>query len=216
MNRPCKVISLISLAAFALSLEGADLSKYRNFQLGMPFADVATAISQPSVKVIATRPERLKELDWQVGWLPESAKPAGVPFVSMAFAFYNGALYQIRVSYDRRQTEGLTDNDMVESISSLYGRPSRTSGPSNPDAIALWEDARSRISLIRLPYYAGFGLILSSQATLVLAEQARLASARMDQIEAPMAEAALQAKRLADAQLANEKARSVNKPGFRP
>ncbi len=32
---------LLSLAAFALSVQGADLSKYRDFQLGMPLAEVA-------------------------------------------------------------------------------------------------------------------------------------------------------------------------------
>ena len=218
MKLSLTLVGLSSLAAFALSIQGADLSKYRDFQLGMPLADIArqSGVAVSGVKVISGRPERIEELSWQIGWTPPSSDAARVPFRSIVFAFYNNALYRISVSYDRDRTRGLTESDMVESVSSVYGSAGPMSEAKGPDTIAQWEDAQSLLSLVRLPYYAGFGLIVSSKATLALAERAILESARMDQIDAPQIEAALRAKRLADAQLADEKARSANKSGFRP
>jgi len=209
---------LLSLAAFALSVQAADLSKYRDFQLGMPLAEVAkrAGLAESAGKVISSQFERIEELDWRIGWTPPSSGATSVPLSSIVFAFYNNALYQISVSYDGDRTRGLTEGDLVESLSSIYGNATLMSDAKSPNTIAQWEDAQSLLSLVRLPYYAGFGLVMSSKATKALAEQAILESARMDRIDAPRIEAALQAKRLADAQLADEKARLVNKPGFRP
>ena len=48
------------------------------------------------------------------------------------FSFYDDQLYQVVVSYDRERMEGLTDADVVESLSATYGVPllagARTSG----------------------------------------------------------------------------------------
>src|ERR1700758_3438398 len=123
------LVGLSSLAAFALSIQGADLSKYRDFQLGMPLADVAkqSGAAASGVNVVSSRPERIEELSWGLGWTPPSSDSARLPFSNIVFAFYNNALYQISVHYDRDQTRGLTESDMVESISSVYGTPTPVS-----------------------------------------------------------------------------------------
>jgi hypothetical protein len=210
--------ALWSVAAFALSIQAADPSKYRDFQLGMPLADVAkdSGRAQSTVKVISSRPERITEPDWRIGWTPSSSDTARVPFSGIVFAFYNNALYYISVSYDRDQTRGLTDGDIVESISSIYGSAAPVSGTKTPDTIAQRKNVDALLNPVRLPCSAGFGFGVSSKATLALAEPAILESARIDRIEAPRIEAAFQAQRLADAQLDDEKSRLVNKPGFRP
>src|ERR1051326_1938229 len=121
MNLTLTLAGLLSLAASAPCIQGADLSKYRNFQLGMPLADVAkeSFAAKSDVKLISSRPERVEEMTWRVGWTPPSSDVARVPFSSVVFAFYNNSLYRISVSYDRDRTRGLTDGDMVESISNV-------------------------------------------------------------------------------------------------
>jgi hypothetical protein len=39
------------------------------------------------------------------------------------FAFYNDALYQAVVSYDRDRTEGLSNSDIIGSLTAVYGEP---------------------------------------------------------------------------------------------
>jgi hypothetical protein len=80
-------------------------------------------------------------------------KHAGRSGGGISFTFYNDALYQVIVHYDRDRTEGLTNSDIVESLSAAYGVPTlasvktRTSPPAEavPNSIVLarWENAES-------------------------------------------------------------------------
>lgn len=57
------------------------------------------------------------------------------PVREIVFTFYNDALYQVLVTYDRDRTEGLTNRDIIDSISAVYGMPglaSARSGASRP------------------------------------------------------------------------------------
>jgi hypothetical protein len=221
-------VLLFSSVAFSASvLAGADLSTYRNFHLGMTLADVARQANLPmsSSQLISSRPERIEQLDWHVNWAPSGAAQSN-PFSQVLFRFYNGELYEIAVTYDQDQTRGLTEADMIEAISSVYG-PAVTSTSAEVafnsggagrilKASACWEDAQTQISLVHLPYGTNFGLVISSRANEALAEKAITESERLDQVEAPQREIALRARQLADTQAADEKARALNKPGFRP
>lgn len=39
----------------------------------------------------------------------------------IAFGFYNDQRFRLIIDYGRDQTEGMTDADMVEAISTMYG-----------------------------------------------------------------------------------------------
>lgn len=222
---PVLLFAPVALSASLLS--GADLGAYRNFHLGMTVAEVAKQANLPASpsRLISSRPQRVEELDWHVNWAPLRAAQSN-PFSEVLFRFYNGELFEIAVTYDRDQTRGLTDADMIEAISSVYGAaansvPAEVSSNSGGEgsilkAIACWEDARSRISLVHLPYGTNFGIVISSRANKALAEAAIVESKRLDQMEAPQREVALRARQLAEARAADEKARTLNKPGFRP
>ena len=108
--------------------------------------------------------------------------------------FYNNELFQIAVTYDRDQTGGLTDDDMVEAISGVYGsatRPVAAETTFDPGfsksvrVIARWKDAQYGLNLVQLPYEAGFGVVLSSTSNESMAEAAILESERLDRAEAP-------------------------------
>lgn len=228
MNLRISVLLVSSVALFASVPVGADLATYRNFRLGMTLADVIKQANIPSSsapQLISTRPERIEELDWHVNWAPPAAAQSN-PFTEVLFRFYNGELFEMAITYDGDQTRGLTEADMIEAISSIYGPTAKpvasdvsfNSGGARRilKAIACWEDARTQLSLVHLPYGTSFGLVISSRANQALAETAIVESERLDQVEAPQRELASRARQLADAHAADEKARTLNKPGFRP
>jgi len=228
MNLRMSVPLFFSVALSVSTLTGADLAAYRNFHLGMSFADVAkqaNLAASAEAQLISSRPERIEELDWHVNWAVPGAAQSN-PFSEVLFRFYNGELFEMAVTYDGDRTRGLTEGDMIEAISSVYGlaaRPVALEVSFNfggarriVKAIACWEDARSQISLVHLPYGTDFGMMISSRANEALAEKAIVESERLDQVEAPQRELALRARQLAETQAAEEKARALNQPGFRP
>jgi hypothetical protein len=116
---------------------------------------------------------------------------------------------------------------MIDAISGVYGQPAETiaagmnfiSSGRNGSAvkvIAGWEDERSQVSLVHLPYGTGFGMVISSRNNRALADEALAESDRLDRAEEPQRALALQARQLAEAQASDEAARAQNKPGFRP
>ena len=119
-----------SLLAFSLPADPVsapltdtpDLSTYREFRFGMDRLAVAKqAEMQPSgARVIHQRPAVIQELEWRpqrfLAYSPEADSVQEV-----LFSFYNGELFRMVVNYDQIRTEGLTDEDMVEAISSSTG-----------------------------------------------------------------------------------------------
>jgi hypothetical protein len=215
----------VVLALSASLLPAAELSQYRAFHLGMPLADVAKAagIESPDAKRIISRPQRIEELDWRATRASSEARADSVR--EILFSFYNGALFEMMVTYDREQTGGLTDADMVEAISGVYGVEAKStatsmtfnSGYTNTvRVIGQWADGRDLLSLVGFSYGGGFGAIVTDTGNQTLARQAIAESERLDRVEAPQRELDLHAKQVADAQAGNEKSRLLNKPGFRP
>ena len=228
MNFRPVVFVLSSVLASTLLLHGADSvtrnppSGYRTFQLGSSIAEVAKqpGITSPEAKVISTRPERVEELNWR-------ASPSSTPdsVEKILLRFYNGALFEITISYNPSRTGGLTDADLTEALGAIYGPGSApvakeiafNSGYSSTvRTITEWDNSQSSMTLVGLPYGGGFGLVVSSTRDEALAQRALLESARLDRVEAPQKELDLRAKQVADAEARDEKSRLVNKPEFRP
>src|SRR5258708_24761910 len=114
----CFVVLLLS----APLLRAQDLSKYRHFTLGMSLTKVLERTGQKmaDVKLIHGRPALVQEVNW---WPPNLPGPSyqSDAVEQILFSFYNGELYKISVTYDQTSTEGLTEEDMVKSISAKYG-----------------------------------------------------------------------------------------------
>jgi hypothetical protein len=226
MNLRPAVVIVLSLVASASLLLASDLSRYREFHLGMPLADVArqTGMESSEAKLISGRPERIEELDWRTNRsASENARPESVR--EIRFSFYKGGLFEMMVAYDRDQTSGLTDKDMTEALSTVYGpgsvpvttKMAFNSGYSTTvRVIAQWSDAENLLSLVGFPDGGGYGAVVSSQSNLALAHQAIAESERLDRVEAPQKALDLKARQVADAEARDEKSRSLNKPGFRP
>lgn len=217
--------AFVTLGLVSAATSAGDLSRYRNFQLGSDLAAVAkqagTAISD--AKVIHRRPALIQEIQWRphaLGLSPrtESAK-------DVILTFIDGKLFQITVKYDRYDTEGLTTEDMVEAISATYGTATKpvakASSKQRPygeqeELLAQWQDSLFRFDLIRSSYGPSFRLVGVLKQLEAPAEAAILKAVRLDEQEAPEREAARMASEEKAAGVKLDKARTENKPKFRP
>src|SRR5437773_1113458 len=118
-------ILAMSLAGVVISSSGIsaqDLSRYREFQLGMSLVAVAQQAGiTAEARLLHQRPEVIQELMWQAPWSLLSSPP-GDSVTRVLLSFYNDQLFRIVVNYDRERTEGLTVDDMVAALSVTYGR----------------------------------------------------------------------------------------------
>src|SRR3989441_10136166 len=116
------ILCLVVLLLAAPLLRAQDLSKYRHFTLGMSLTKVLERTGQKmtDVKLIHGRPALVQEVNWWPPNLPGTSYQSDT-VEQILFSFYNGELYKISVTYDRSSTEGLTAEDMVNSISAKYG-----------------------------------------------------------------------------------------------
>lgn len=203
------VTFLVMILLPAPLIYGQDLSKYRNFSLGMSLARVSKQIGTNSngPSLIHERPAVIQELTSVSLSSSLRSSDQSDPAPQMIFGFYNGDLYRIEVSYDQRATDGLTAEDMVRAVSALYGTatrpaaeinaPMKTSDGSKQKVIARWEDSQNSVSLFHSSTLDYFGLVVLSKRVDADAEAAIIESAKLDKEEAPQKEADRQ-KRAAD------------------
>jgi hypothetical protein len=218
--------SLLCAALFSSLGTAQDLSKYRNFQFGMSLESVAKEINMKAsaARVSHQRPAMIQTLQWdQFGYSDLPGKDRSLR--SIRFDFYNGELSKMVVTYDPIGTEGLTTDDMIEAISAIYGaatKPERTIAVSsavyedNQKVLACWEDAQYSYNLFRAAYGNAFGLVAFSKKLDIVASDSSRESDRLDKLEAPARELAQQVKQEEDKRVAQEKARLISKPKFRP
>jgi hypothetical protein len=204
----------------------ADFSSYRGFKFGMtlPAAAKQAGINPSDARLVHQRPVVIQELDWlpHSSLLVEQAKNDTVK--DGLLSFYNGELFQIIVSYDRYKVEGMTAEDMVDSISLTYGAATRpkvqiayhTNYAEVAQVLARWEDSEYSYNLVQTGNRASFAMIMSSKRLNSLAQAANAEAVRLDALEAPQRALDLQKKLEADGQSELDKARATNKPNFRP
>jgi len=217
------ILCLVILLLVAPLLRAQDLSKYRHFTLGMNLTNLLERTEQKltDVKTIHGRPALIQELTW---WPPNvpgtSIRSDGVE--QILFSFYNSELYKISVTYDRSSTEGLTEADMVKSVSVKYGPAtivapevdSATDGRYNSkqQPVASWEDAQYSFSLVRSSYNDVLGLVAFSKPANAQAELASAEAVKLDEQEGPKRETERQKKQVDDLEVARQK----NQKSFRP
>jgi hypothetical protein len=218
--------SILSLGAFLLMapvLRAQDFSKYRGFSLGASVATVLKLSDQKlvDVKTVHARPMLIQELTW---WSPNSPGPSSRldSVEQILFSFCNGELYKIAVTYDHSATEGLTAEDMVQSISMKYGPP--TTVESKVDSVmnepydtkqkpaASWEDSQFSFNLVRSSFNHRFGLLIYSKGVNAEADHASAEAVKLEEQERPQKEANQRKKEADDLEVTREK----NQKSFRP
>jgi hypothetical protein len=217
------VLCFVVLLLTAPMLRAQDLSKYRNFSLGINLPAVLKHTNQRSVDVKATHDGSL--LFQELTWRPANA--VGVSSRSetvdeLVFSFYKGELYKMVVTYERASTEGLTADDMVKSISAKYGPPTSialeidSAGKEQYELrqkpVASWEDSQYSFNLVRSSFSNAFQLVIYTKRVNADADAALAQVVKADELEAPQKAIERQNKE-ADA---TELARQKNQKSFRP
>ena len=217
------ILCFVVLLLAAPLLHAQDLSKYRHFTLGMSLTGVLERTDQKmaDVKVIHSRPALIQEMTWWPRNVPgTSLRSEGIK--EILFSFYNGGLYKISVTYDSRSTEGLTEQDMVKSISAKYG-PATIVAPeidsttnagyeTNQTPVASWEDEQYSVNLVRSSFSDVLGLVVFSKQANAQAELASAEAVKLDEQEGPKREAERQKKQTDDMEVARQK----NQKSFHP
>jgi hypothetical protein len=221
---------VLAVAALILSGDVAsaqDFSRYREYALGGTLESVvATSGARATdAKTIHERPAKIQELEWRAPYVRSGSELAD-PVGEIAFMFLDDALYQVVVSYDRDRTDGLTNNDIVATLTTAYGEPVLRSArvqatrpaAAHPDTIvvAQWETAAASLTLVRGTYAPEFQLILISKPMSIRARNATREAIKLDAAEAPRRESDQRKKESADASATREKTRATNKAAFRP
>jgi hypothetical protein len=226
MNSTRTLVVAVSLVLGGQMASAQEIFRYRVYALesSLDSVIVASGARAADAKKLYERPATIQELQWRAPYAL-SGDTLADPVREIAFTFYNDALYQVIVSYDHARTEGLTNNDIIESISAAYGLPAlatartRTSPPVDafPDSmvIARWETAESLVTLIRGSSTPEFQLILISKPLSTRARSAIREAVRLDAIEAPRQESEQRRKEAGDASAARDQTRVTNKAAFR-
>lgn len=222
------IASIVAIVLGAPLLIAQALLKYRGYALGSSIGSVVkiSGSHQSDSRTLHERPAKIQELVWRLPY-PGSTIAKADPVRDVLFSFYNDQLYRIVITYDRDRTEGLTDDDVVQSLSGAYGTPLLpyvkrafsalpTGAPGETVVVAQWEDAASLLTLTRGVYWPQFQLVLISKRLDRLALVAIKEALRLDKQEAPQRELDQRSRKAAQAAVVSEKARIANKAAFRP
>ena len=188
-------LCLIVMLFMPLLLHAQDLSKYRGFFFGMSPAAVLkqTDMKMADVKTLHSQPALIQELTWWLPMLPGNSYQAD-SVREILFTFCNGQLYRMSATYDRSAIEGLTAEDLMQSIAAKYGPP------IDP------------VTEIDLSTGQRFTLIMYSLQTNAAADEAIAKAIKLEEQQGPQKEADRQKKEADELALARLK----NLQSFRP
>lgn len=200
---------------------------YRDFTLRDSTAKVI-ATSESAARDLRTlheRPNLVQELAWRPSFLGRAA-PERDAVLGIVFSFLDDQLFRIAVTYDPSRTEGLTRQDLIDSLSAVYGPRSALPAQARPrpifdsvdtaSPIAHWRSGDTVVTLNEMTYRGGYGLVVTSTALAASARTAQAAAETLAAREAPAREAA-RAKAAGDAaRAAADKTRTTNKGAFKP
>ena len=203
----------------------ADFSSYRGFQFGMSVSAAAkqAGMNASEATVVHQRPALIQQLDWRPRWPMQADQGQADPVEDGLLSFYNRELFRIVVTYDRYRMEGMSAEDVVDAISRTYGNATKTTAEvayhsdygEAATVMARWEDPEYSYNLVQSGNRASFAMVLYSKRAEAVAQAAIVEAVRLEKLEAPQREIDKQKQR-DDDRLALEKARSANKPNFRP
>jgi hypothetical protein len=227
MNATRVLLIAVGFIVSAQSLAAQDTSRYRDYVLDSSLASIigATGADAGDVRVVHERPARIEELHWRPPIVGYGDGPVD-PVRQVVFMFCDGALYQVLVDYDRFRTAGLSQTDLVDALSTVYGGPvptkarTRTTPPagarSDSLVVARWESAESLVTLLRDAYMQEFQLVVASKESGTRALEASREAIRLDALEAPRRDADQRIKDAADERARQNKTRDANRAAFRP
>jgi hypothetical protein len=230
MTTLCRVALIVALGASMPAL-AQEQGQYREFQLGASVAAISalTDTRVADVTLLHERPALMQELKWitssfgTAGRSPSRGK--GVQQVT--FSFYENQLYRMMVDYERSQTKGMTDRDMIDAIATMYGPPSSskisdeaTDARGNESVasrlVARWNGPGYAVAVSRWAYGGAWRLVVEATPLAALARTADVQAALLDVQEGPQREAERSRRAQQGKNDSEAAAREANKATFQP
>jgi len=230
-NARSAVVSACALTLCVSHVAGAqDLSRYRDVAFGSSVSAVVaiTNTNASAVKVIHQRPALIQELAWRPQYATGRSAERIEAAKEVTFRFHDDRVFRITVVYDARLVEGLTNADLIDAVSAVYGAATLTAAASKGPAVAppgmlngstalaRWQSADYEFTLMREVYPATFRLIGVSRQLEAVARAAETEAARLDTAEAPRRQAEQAVAEAERKRAAEDKTRTTNKGEFRP
>lgn len=230
MSKISALVILLVLAIIGTALAplhaSAVLSRYRDVALGDSVSAVVEQLrgAQSDVKVLYEQPSLVQELTWRPQRFVSGAAATPDPLGELVLTFHQGRLARMVATYERDKTQGLTDEDLLELLSKVYGLSILESTPlSGPlgrafprRAIAGWADLDTLVVLWREEYPGRIGLTITSTAADVALQETIVEGKRLETEDAPKRELARQAAAAAAIKSRDAQIRLDNKAKFRP
>jgi len=227
MSRVLLSVALLA-TAFAFPVASAEpvFSHYRGVTLGDSVEAVVGHLNatEADVKVVHARPTLVQQISWRPRRLISGTNSEPDPMAEMVLTFHLGRLARIAVIYERERTQGLTDADLNEALSGVYGTsmlPSTTMGttialPAELQAVGRWGDSETQVLLWRETYPERVRLTITAIEADRAMQEAILDGVRLNTSEAPARDLALRAAEAAALRTRDENVRRQNKATFKP
>jgi hypothetical protein len=225
-----RVLTVASAAALAVQMVSAApvYSRYRGVSLGDTVTAAAASLNMTAsdIAVVHVRPSLIQQLTWRPNhfFTGRTTKPDAV--AEMVLTFHLGRLARVVATYDRDRTEGLTNADLRDSFTALYGpsmlvpttpRPrAGTTSSDQPDVIGQWGDGETLVVLSRDVYPPRIKLTVSSVAVTRQMQDAMASSVRLDALEAPTRDMIRRTSEALTQRERAERSRIDNKAAFTP
>lgn len=216
-------LSALGVVVAICTVSAAELSRYREFDLGSSVEAVTavTRTAERDLKTIHSRPALLQEVAWQPRYMSGAPVADRGSINEIVFSFVDDQLFRMTVVYDRSRTSGLTNADMIASLTDMYGAATSPTKASADTALGItvlaeWQQADAGVVLRRSQYNEAFSLVITSLPLEAMARKAQTTALMLDAREAPAREAELARKRADDQRQAEEQARTANKKVFKP
>jgi hypothetical protein len=221
-----RVVAVVCVAVLAVEGVSASpaYSRYRGVSIGDSVGVVVASLQMaPSdVAVVHTRPAVVQQLTWRPNQFVIGRTAAPESLEEMVLTFHRGRLARVVATYDRDRTEGLTNADLHDTFTAVYGpsmlvpTPAGARPANDAEIIGQWGDGETLVVLLRDAYPRRIRLTVSSVDGDRLLQDALASGLRLDQVEAPTRD---MVRRLSEEQTRRTRdgqSRRDNKSAFKP
>ncbi len=221
--RVAMVVCVAVIAVHAVSASPV-YSRYRGVTLGdsPETAIAALGMTASDLTVLHARPSLVQQLTWRPNHFFAGRTGPPDALAEMVLDFHLGRLTRVVATYERERTEGLTNADLRESFTTLYG-PSMlvptAIGPLSvglPEVVGQWGDGETVVMVWRETYPPRVKVTVTSVARKRAMQDAIASGARLDAIEAPVRDVVRRLSEEMTRRQRAEQSRVDNKAAFTP
>jgi hypothetical protein len=174
------------------------------------------------VAILHARPAMIQQLTWRPNQFFTGRTGAPEALAEMVLTFHLGQLARVVATYDRDRTEGLTNADLRDSFTTIYGAsmlvptPGGVRSSGDPEIIGQWGDGETLVVLLREAFPRRITVTVSSVAADRLLQDALASGARLDATEAPTRDMVRRLSEELTQRRRDEQSRLDNKSAFKP